>query len=276
MSKSKERQKAAASRREQLRLQQEAEARRNKIRMGIIYGLCAIVLAGIITTIGVVIHNDRENKKRAAEREAAAQVTPPSAMSDGTGYQITKDAKEGTPVLTIYQDYQCPACKSVNDHFGPIINQLAAAGKLQVQYRTLTFLDDQIGNDASFRAAMAAACADTVGSLEKYHDTVFTNQPEREGDGWTDDQLRNAFPAQAGINGDNLTKFQSCFDNKATSKWVRESNLAAQKSWLGSTPQYSINGKNPKVKTAEGKETDWWRVLDPTLASWEQAIEKYK
>lgn len=277
MNAKKQAQQAAASRREQLRAQQAAEAKAKQTRMRVIYVLCGVVALAVIAVVGVVVYNLQQDKKERANREAASQITPPSAMPDGSGL-IANPGKftADTPVLTIYQDYQCPACKSAEDYFGATVKKLAADGKIQLQYRTLTFLDQDLRNDSSERAARAASCADVVGKLEAYHDTVYANQPAQEGTGYTDQQLRSDFAQKAGITGGDLTKFQTCYDDKQTSKWVDSSNIAAQKTWNNSTPQYDINGKSPQVKGSDGKETDWWRVLDATEESWMNAINQHK
>jgi hypothetical protein len=125
----------------------------------------------------------------------------------------------------LYEDYQCPNCKETEDTYGPVLKQLAASGDIKLQYRTLTFLDNG-RNDSSYRAAMAAASADMVGKLEAYHNMIYKNQPAREGDGYTDDQLRNVFAKDAGITGSDLTNFQKYYDTKATSAFVK--NAAAK------------------------------------------------
>ena len=275
MNAKKQAQKSAASRREQLRAQQAADAKARQRKMRILYVLCGVVAFAVIAVVGVVVYNTEKDKRERAAREAASQVRPPNALEDGSGVVANPGKfKPGVPVLTIYQDYQCPACKQAEDYFGATIKKLADEGKIELHYRTLTFLDINLQNDSSTRAAMAAACSDVVGKLEEYHAVVYKNQPKQEGDGYTDQQLRETFATEAGITGADLTKFQTCVDDKQTSKWVRESNLAAQKTFQGSTPQYDINGKNPASTVDPNKK--WWQVLEPTEQAWLAAFEQYK
>ena len=77
---------------------------------------------------------------------------------------------------------------------------LVSAGTARIVYYPLSFLDRQLGNDSSLRAANAAGCAQDAGAFAAYHDTVFANQPEREGDGYTDEELLQ-FGRDAGIEG---------------------------------------------------------------------------
>ena len=47
------------------------------------------------------------------------------------------------------------------------------------------FLDDNLRNDSSTRAANAAFCASDAGKFQEFHNTIFPNQPATEGDGWS-------------------------------------------------------------------------------------------
>ncbi|MGJ6981526.1 DsbA family protein [Aestuariimicrobium soli] len=265
----------AQTRREQLRAQQQADAKRAQVRMRIIYSVAAVVVLAIIATVGVVIFQDRQRKQEIAAREAASQVSPPNLNADGSGIVLNPQVTGDVPTLSVYLDFQCPACKSANDYYGETVNKLAASGKVKVEYRVLTFLDTNLRNDSSEKAARASFCADIAGAFGPFHDAVYADQPA-EGTGFTDEQLRVTYPTTAGITGDKLTAYQKCYDDKSTSKAVREAEAKARTTWLGSTPQYSINGKNPKVKNEKGEDTDWWRVLEPTEDAWLKAIEANK
>ncbi|WP_022910929.1 DsbA family protein [Aestuariimicrobium kwangyangense] len=275
MSKNTSSARADQTRREQLRAQQLADAKRARTRMRILYAVAGFMLIAIVATVGVVIYNDRQNKRDIAAREAASQVKPPHLNADGSGIVVNPQVTGDVPTLSVYLDFQCPACKSANDYFGATVNKLAADGKLKLEYRVLTFLDTNLRNDSSERAARASFCADIAGSFGAFHDAVYANQPA-EGTGFTDEQLRVTYPTAAGITGAKLTAYQKCYDDKATAQAVRDEESKARTTWQGSTPQYSVNGKSPKVKNEKGEDTDWWRVLEPTEQSWVEAIDKIK
>lgn len=262
--------KSGASRREQLRLQQEQQAarlRRNRLITVIAGVLAAVVILG---AIGYAIY--QQNQSKGSSVAIGSQVTPTNAVGT-TGMVVkpagAKDLVANAPTLAEYQDYQCPVCKTYFTVFGPAINQLAAEGKIKLEYRTLTFLDTNLQNDASTRAAVAAACADTVGAYEKYHDTVYANQPEKEGTGYTDQQLRSDFATQAGITGDNLTKFQKCYDERQTINFVKAVNESGNKAGINSTPTFMVegNGKSAKVDLSKVSPT-----ADAVLAAIQAAV----
>ncbi|AMS04876.1 thioredoxin [Acidipropionibacterium acidipropionici] len=255
------------SRREALRAQQEAEvraAKRKKV-IGVIAGVVVVVVAVVA---GVFAFTNRSDSPSAS----GAQVNPPSADKDSGVYTIKSGTvKQGAPTLTIYEDYQCPICKQTEDTYGDSIRSLAKSGDIKLQYRTLTFLDDNMRNDSSYKAAMAAAGADMVGKLEAYHDVVYKNQPEQEGTGYTDEQLRTTFPKEAGITGADLTKFQKYYDDKATSDFVKNAaskGLAEGQKLAGDqfgTPFFTVNCK---------KYTDWQNISSPTPETLLASIKK--
>ncbi|AXE38397.1 DsbA family protein [Acidipropionibacterium virtanenii] len=244
------------SRREALRAQQEAEIRaaKRKKLIAVIAGVVVVVVA-VVAIVVAVTH------RSGSDSATGAQVTPPSADKDSGTYTVNSStAKKGVPTLTLYEDYQCPGCKSAEDTYGPSIRSLARSGDIKLQYRTLTFLDDNMRNDSSYKAAMAAASADMVGELEAYHDVIYKNQPAQEGTGYTDEQLRVTFPKEAGITGDKLTKFQKYYDDKATSDFVKNAAKKGLEHGTSldpnlSTPFFTVNGK---------KYTDWQNISSPT------------
>lgn len=231
------------SRREALRAQQRAKAeaeRKKRILtvVALVVGLIVVIGGG-----GFLIYLNRESIT--ASPGAGGTEVPPNANQDRSGIIVNPGkAKAGAPVFVVYQDYQCPWCKTFDVALSPTLRARADAGQIQLEYHTMTFLDANLRNDASTRAARAAACADVVGAYADYHDVIYANQPQNEGVGYSDQQLRVAFPAQAGITGDNLTKFQRCYDTKAMAGFVTGTNEKAQRAGVTGTPTFFLNGKD--------------------------------
>ena len=231
---------SSTSRRAALRAQQQAQetARKRRRIIGVVAGVIIIAVGVIAVVLGL---NHKSN-----DVPTTGQITPPSATTDGVYTLNPNKAKKDVPTVTVFQDYQCPACKDAEDTLGKQFNELSAKGEIRLQYHTMTFLDQNMQNDSSTRAAMAAAAADVVGKYETYHDVVYRHQPE-EGVGYTDDQLRKTFAEEAGITGKNLTTFQHIYDNKQTEQFVKNANdkglQELQKFGSASTPAFFVNGK---------------------------------
>ena len=207
----------STSRRAALRAQQEAQAAAQKRRRIIAVIVGVVVVAAIILAVVLGINHKSDSSA------SLTQITPP------------------------FQDYQCPACKGAEDLLGKPLNDLSSKGELKLQYHTLTFLDRNLRNDSSSRAAMAAAAADVVGKYEAYHDVVYSHQPKEEGTGYTDDQLRKEFASEAGITGANLTRFQHIYDTRQTEQFVNEANDKGlhkmQDLDVPGTPAFAVNDK---------------------------------
>lgn len=231
-----------ASRRAALEAQRQAalaSRRRGRMIGGLVGALCGLLLAA-----GLAWWWNVRNQPESVA--VGSQVAVPHASNQGRGITVAK-TPTGKPTLVVYEDYQCPWCKVAHDGMGPQIDALVAKGEIGVEVRTLDMLDAGLNNDASLRAATAAACADVDGTHTKYRDTVFANQPQKEGTGYTDQQLRQDFAASAGVK--DLTAFQTCYDQRQTHDAVQKVLDAARDADRDtSTPQYWAADEKGELK----------------------------
>ena len=186
----------------------------------------------------------RAPAKSAAPALPAGQIVPPSATADQAAIMVNPTVGGSVQLVVEYFDYQCPACRATDQVFGARLAELASKGVIRLEFRAMTFLDDNLRNDSSTRAAVAAACADTVSAYGSYHRVIYANQPAKEGAGYLDIQLRNSFAVSAGINGPRLQTFQKCYDSRATATFVAGVDQAAKDAGVRSTPTLRFNGKD--------------------------------
>jgi len=90
---------------------------------------------------------------------------------------------------------------------------------------------------------------ETLLLYREYHKVVYDNQPEHEGDGYTDQQLRVDFAAKAGIAGDDLATFQKLYDTKAYADFAKKSFETMGEAGIGGTPAYVVNGKKINLES---------------------------
>ncbi|MEL4505968.1 thioredoxin domain-containing protein [Luteococcus sp. H138] len=241
---------APANRREQLRIRQEAEARKARQMRIVMMGALVLALA-IAAIVGTVLFNNNRTKAR----EVTAQGTPPNATADKSAIVVNPGkAKQGAPTVSLFFDYQCPACKQLEQSHGPLLESLANKGEINFEYRTMTFMErnPNLLNSASTRAAIGAACADKAGAYAKYHNAVFANQAQQEvkgSEGYSDELLRSTIPQQVGITGEQLTTFQSCYDTRATEDFVKTVDEKASAAGITGTPSLMVNGNKVDMKT---------------------------
>jgi protein-disulfide isomerase len=214
----------------------QAELKRKKaVRLGLIAGGIAVALAAVLVVVLVVVPT------LTPPETDGDGVTPPHATAE---YAIVIKDTADVPVVDLFFDYQCPGCGQLERSYGEAFASLSQTGAIKLVYHPFKFLDNNLQNDSSTRASVAAACADTVGAYEAFHNAIFQAQPAKEGDGYTDETLRVTIPGQVGITGDNLTAFQTCYDEQQTLAWVNAASEAGSKAGVTSTPTVKVNGND--------------------------------
>ncbi len=256
--------------RAQLRQRQaEAQKLRKRRSTAIIIGAAVAVIVIVIVTSIALFQNAANNNKDSQLSEG--QIKPPSAVDNAIVTAAEKPKPDALDVH-LFLDYQCPACRSLEGALSPGLDKLIKDGDIKLITHTRTFMEEPGGlnNTASTRAAIGAACADTVGKYRQYHERVFANQAEKEvrgSEGYSDDLLRNKLPKQVGITGEDLTEFQACYDDRKTEEFVRNANEAGanfkytnmkgtEVTGVNSTPTIVVGGKQVDLRNLQGLDAE--------------------
>ena len=241
--------------REERARQAAADARRRRlVTVGLVVGVFVVVAAVVIGLVAT----------RGSKEQTNAAV--PQGVTDTKGYPF---GTVSTPVLDIWEDFQCPNCGGFEAANRTKIENLISTGKAKVVYHTWNFLDAENTNnpastqESSTRAAIAAGCAWDQGKFLQMHDQIFRNQPSREGDGWTDQQLEQ-FAKNAGVP--DTQTFDQCLSSRKYAGFVSQVNAQADKQQITGTPTFLVNGQQVNVSGA----ADWGQVGDLVV----QAVEK--
>jgi protein-disulfide isomerase len=233
------RQKAA-----QARVAEEAAQKRRQRIINISIG------AGLVVVVLAIVGGAYLTRSATVEATQASDdaALPAGVLPTGDEYQygVPLSNPEGKPTLAIWEDFQCPACGQFESVFGPTIEEIAANGDARVIWRSTSFLDAQFPGENSQRAAAAWGCAIDAGKSKEYHDVVFANQPQQEGEGWTQEQL-TAFGDQAGITGDDKATFDQCVADKTYMSWAANGTVTMVSSGVGGTPSLFLDGEELEV-----------------------------
>ncbi len=239
-------QEAVENRREELRRSRRQQLAKEQSRKRLLIGgaiLCVVALIVAITVI-VMVKKSRSNDNQTTV--SADQLVAPHSTTDKSGIWDSRNANNDAALhLVVYQDYQCPICSTAHNVLAPYLSELTQRGDVAVEYRTKYFLDDFPGMkipQSSYRAAIGAACADVSGKYHEYSDYLFANQP-KEGDGYTEEMLRVTAAEGAGLSGDALTKFQTCYDTRQTKDFIEAVDKYPAPEGFSGTPYYLVNGK---------------------------------
>jgi protein-disulfide isomerase len=104
--------------------------------------------------------------------------------------------------LTIWSDFQCPACRMLAQAVEPrLIREYVATGKLRIDYRDLTIIGPE-----SVDAAVGARCAAEQNRFWDFHGVLYANQP-RENSGELTNARLVAFADRLGLD---RPAFEAC------------------------------------------------------------------
>ena len=237
------REKAAAARAEQM----AAEKRRERTVR--IIGAIGVVVV-VVLIIGLAVIVPRISSDDSANGGTPMPAPDPNAAvptgvygADGVapwGVPVGS-ASETSPLLEIWEDFQCPACGSLEELNGAGIQSLATDGKVRLVWRPTAFLDNKLGNTASAAAINAWGCAIDAGKTIEYHDVIYANQPAVEGEGWTREQF-TGFAEEVGITGVPLEQFNDCLTSNRYLGWAANSTQAFYDGNIQGTPSGVLNG----------------------------------
>ncbi|MFN8074283.1 MAG: thioredoxin domain-containing protein [Kineosporiaceae bacterium] len=220
----------------QLREAAAAKQRRQRNRTNLYFSLGVAVIVGLLITIVVVAITSSQKGKTTLG--SGPQATPSSITSTGA-LPIGKDTAPVT--LSVYLDYQCPACKAFEEANASEIEKLVADGTLRVELHPMTFLDPQSGGTKySTRAANAVATVSDKApdALLKFNNGLYAHQPAEGGTG-LDDAMISEIAVSAGVPKEVADTFtQGRFVD-----WAGKSNEEATKAGVSSTPTLKINGE---------------------------------
>lgn len=221
---------AAAARAAAIRKEQERKERRRKT---LLIG-AALALVAIVATL-VVSYIDRTGQP----------ATPPGGAV--ATYAVPAGPASAPVKIAVYEDFMCPYCGQFEAATRAALQKQVDAGRVQLQYHVLNFLDDSSTTKYSTRSANALAVVlDTSGPVvaKKFHDLLYEHQPQEGSAGLSDAQLID-YAVQAGASrsavADGIAK-------RTFERWVDNVWNQASKDGVTSTPTVMINGKTVKYQ----------------------------
>ena len=213
-----------------MREQQRKERTRNLLVVGAV-----VVAIAIIAVVMFVV----TNKKDTTGQAVGAGGTPKNLTGD---YSVMIGKSSAPTTIKVYEDFQCPICKSFEQVAGSQVQQGIADGKVKVDYHMVAFLDSQSTTDYSSRALNAAmAVLSTAGpdAFLKFHTTAYANQPE-EGSAGVPDSTLIDWAVEAGADKAAVTPL---IEDNTYHQWVVNATDQMSKDHVTGTPTIFINGE---------------------------------
>jgi protein-disulfide isomerase len=209
---------AAAIRAEQARKERN---RRVALIAGIVVILGAIVAAGTWYSGG------------------GTADTPTTAVAAAAGDGSVIVGKASAPVkVVVYEDFQCPYCRELEDQTRNFLRENSAAGKVQVEYHPIDLLQAVYG-ERGMNAFAAVLAHSTPSAALKLHDLLYENQPYESASGSVSQSQILGFVKQAG--GDNAA-VETALKSRDLDFFAAAAEVMSQKHITG-TPTVYLNGK---------------------------------
>ena len=183
------------------------------------------------------------------QRTNSSGSTHSGVPSGADGYGVVLGQPDAPTSAVIYEDFQCPLCKSFEDASAQPVDVGVARGELRVEYRIVSFLDTASANLYSSRAANAAAAVlDTAGveAFKEFHDTLFANQPAEGTVGPDNGQLID-WAVEAGADRAAVSQL---IENGTFDQWVVDATDAMSKDGVTGTPTIVIAGQKLGAQAA--------------------------
>ncbi|MCG5212471.1 thioredoxin domain-containing protein [Streptosporangium soli] len=218
--------------RDRIKAQREADRKREQRKRMATFATVAVVAVAAVGA-GWWYAAQQSQSETASEKTA-----PITVQSDGA--VVMANAGVQSPVLDIYEDFQCPACQSLETTSGSTIKNLAVEGKVKVVFHPITIFGDDPTKSNSVRAGAASRCAPS-GQWLAYHDKLFAEQPNEAVEGFKTPDLVS-WGKDVGITDPAfekcVTSQQYAQAHQAYSKKVLDSNVIKQ-----GTPTVLLGGK---------------------------------
>ncbi|WOC13025.1 DsbA family protein [Gordonia sp. MP11Mi] len=201
----------------------------------------AVVL--IAVAAGIAIWAVASNNE---DSSTGGSATPTVVTEDG--FIRVSAAPKGTEpkaVVSLVEDFQCPACQAFETKHGETLQELAKNPNVAIDYKPIVFLDRGGQTQFSANTSNASMCvAEATGKSGdmsvwlKFHNLLFANQQQEGSPGPSDDQLRK-FAEEAGATG-----VSQCIKDDQFGKWLSEQSSSVLKdSGFQGTPWVRLNGK---------------------------------
>ncbi len=216
-----------------------AQDRRRNLLIQLGMTTVVIVFAAALVTYIVVSNHKKDQAADGAGR--AIRVTS-SKLVTKSGTQ------DPVAVVSLYEDFLCPACAAFERQFGSTVNNLIDDGAVAVDYHMVAILDRPTNQDYSSRAGNAGYCVadESIDDFRRFHAAMYSPQiqPSEAASSFPDDNRLIELAREAGAAGNvptcvNSGKYLALVDGMASAGKVE------------STPTIRINGEDYNPTTPD-------------------------
>ncbi len=215
----------------------QRERKRQQQRMWMI-----IAALGAIAVVGALIFANSQS-------QAAGTPPPATTLAPELISGSTKGAADAPVNVTVYSDFECPACKAFAESAGRQLDEeYVATGKVLFDYNHYPLPQYEPG---ATWAANAAECAAVQGKFWEMHDFLFQEQGKQGTNTFTQGRLRSMGEAL----GLDAGEFSDCLSREEFRQTIRDDVNQARQLGVNATPTIYVNGQQvlfsyPEIKAA--------------------------
>jgi protein-disulfide isomerase len=205
-------------------------------------GFETLVLAGGLLGLGLL--GGQVARARFAGVEVVGPIDTDRLVAREAGMAV--GPVRGVPVLRVFGDYECPACRSLERAAGDTLRALARRGRIRFVYHHAPLRTHHRGE----RAAALAYCAQESGSPWVVHAALFESLPGPGIDG----AARTALDAAVRTGAAGPTKgLAACLDSERTATRIAADRAAAGAIGLTEVPTLIFGDQRVRARS--------WRAL---------------
>jgi protein-disulfide isomerase len=249
--------------REAARLQREKQKRRDRMMRWLIPSVSTVaVLAIAAAVVWAFVANQPAPQSVAGPRNMISdgilfegvdgKITPvETGAISPTGEPVpTETQDDGLAHIVTYVDFSCPACKSFEETYSTLIQDVVASGQATLEVHPIAILDrNYAGSRYSSRSNNVGACVADL-APESFLDVMtamYAQQPDEGTTGLTNGQILDVVHS-AGLEDEDVDQ---CISDESFGPWVTAATTRAtgdQSLWAAgaqglSTPTVVVNGE---------------------------------
>jgi protein-disulfide isomerase len=206
-----------------LREQERKERRRTTLTVVAVLAVIVLIVAA-----GFLINRARDTTEDV------------SAAPAGSEHGLTIGPADAPHEIVIYEDFLCPFCGQLEAATSDQLTELAADGRVRVEYRPFVLLSSAGDYSQRATAAFAVVLEESGPEVAKeFHDLLFANQPSEAGP-FPDDTELVALAVEAGADETAVTEG---IQSGAGDDWADAATQAAEEAGVQSTPTILLDGE---------------------------------
>ncbi|ACU72188.1 integral membrane protein [Catenulispora acidiphila DSM 44928] len=230
------------SARERVEAERLARQRRGRRRRQFVIITAVLVVLGAATGVGIAVSTS--SSKPVAYSVPTNGSVVADKYSDPSGKQtaLAYGPADAPHTLTIYEDFRCPICRSLETGSASVYKSYVAAGTLRVLFHPVTLIDaNNPGTSGSLWSGAASVCAAAAGKFDEYHDALYADQPDETTDGYSD--IAKLISVAKQIPGLDSPTFESCVTAGTYKGLVQQNMTDFNTLRLPGTPTLLLDGK---------------------------------